>query len=97
MPWARVDKNQSRVVKALRDAGCSVQLIHGVGEGCPDLLVGYRGVSVPLEVKNGKKGRFTPAQKVWMREWNGSFLVARDEDTAVHLVQGYVDSLLGLV
>ena len=93
---SRVDKNQSSVVKALRDAGCSVQLLHAVGEGCPDLLVGYRGVSVPVEVKNGRKARLTPQQVAWTESWNGSFLIVRDAED-VSYVTDYVDCLLALV
>jgi hypothetical protein len=48
---AKVDANQREVVAALRGAGATVQLLHAVGEGCPDLLVGYRGGNYLLEVK----------------------------------------------
>jgi hypothetical protein len=52
---AKVDANQREVVAALRGAGASVQLLHAVGEGCPDLLVGYKGLTMLLEVKDGSK------------------------------------------
>lgn len=39
---ARTDRNQAEIVKALRAAGCSVQCLHAVGGGVPDLLVGLR-------------------------------------------------------
>jgi hypothetical protein len=40
---AKVDANQAAVVAALRKIGASVQPLHGVGAGVPDLLVGFQG------------------------------------------------------
>lgn len=66
---ARVDANQAAVVAALRRAGCYVQDLSGVGGGCPDLLVGYRGAWHLLEVKDGAKPpsrrELTPAELRW--------------------------------
>lgn len=78
---AKVDANQPRIVEALRDAGCSVQTLHGVGDGVPDLLVGrwmpeWGGVNFLLEVKadakaKKRKGSTAEAQEKWRREWRG--------------------------
>lgn len=48
---ARRDANEPAIVEALRAAGASVEII-GEGEGRPDLMVGYRGNTFHLEVKN---------------------------------------------
>ena len=53
--FKKVDSNQTRVVKALRELGATVQHLHAVGKGCPDLLVGYKGSNYLLEVKDGEK------------------------------------------
>ena len=42
MSGAHIDANQPEIVKALRDAACSVEPLHDVGRGVPDLLVGRR-------------------------------------------------------
>ena len=42
MSAARVDANQPEIVKALRGVGATVQHLHKVGQGCPDLMVGWR-------------------------------------------------------
>jgi hypothetical protein len=56
---SKVDANQREVVAALRGAGASVQLLHAVGEGCPDLLVG-----IPRrELFARSKGRQQAAQR----------------------------------
>lgn len=50
----RVDGNHAEVTQALRDIGASVLDIHDIGGGAPDLLIGYRGQNILLEVKDGR-------------------------------------------
>lgn len=84
---AKVDANQREVVAALRGAGASVQLLHAVGEGCPDLLVGYKGLNMLLEVKDGNKPpsaqRLTPQQEIWHRDWRGHRVVVNSLEAAL--------------
>lgn len=47
----RVDGNHRAVKEALEKIGAIVQSLATVGEGCPDLLVGYAGRWILLEVK----------------------------------------------
>lgn len=87
---AKVDDNQREVVAALRAAGATVQHLHAVGAGCPDLLVGYHGVNYLLEVKDGNKPpskrKLTPDQEVWHRDWRGSVHVVKDIDEALGVI-----------
>ena len=66
---ARTDANQAEIVRALRDEGCSVTLLHRVGEGCPDLLIGVNQKWGLIEVKDGTKSpsqiKRTEAQIRW--------------------------------
>jgi hypothetical protein len=55
MTRARTDANQTRIVKALRAAGCFVQSLAEIGKGCPDLLVIRAGRICILEIKDGDK------------------------------------------
>jgi hypothetical protein len=84
---AAVDANQAEIVADLRKIGCSVQPLHAVGKGCPDLLVGYRGSNVLLEVKDGQKppsDRYlTAAQVKWHRDWRGAVAVVTSFDEAM--------------
>jgi hypothetical protein len=70
-----VDENQQTVVKALRALGISVQVLSMVGNGFPDLLVGYQGRNYLVELKDGRKppsGRkVTPKEKEWANAWQG--------------------------
>lgn len=72
---AKIDSNQPLIVAALEAAGATVTSLAAVGDGCPDLLVGYRKVNYLLEIKDPSqplsKRRFNPRQKTWHREWRG--------------------------
>lgn len=72
---AKVDKNQTELVSELRQCGFSVLLLHQVGGGCPDLIVGRNGVSVLVEVKTNK-GSLTEDQVQFFSEWQGRAIVA---------------------
>ena len=47
----RVDMNQPEIVADLRGIGATVQHLHMVGKGCPDILVGFRGNNWLFEIK----------------------------------------------
>ena len=81
----RVDKNQKDIVIALRDAGYSVQHLHSVGSGCPDILVGINGINVLIEIKEGD-GKLTAAQIVFHSSWKGQIAIARDKEEAIRIV-----------
>ena len=87
MRAAKVDDNQKEIVKALRTLGCSVQHLHNVGAGCPDLLVGYKGFNILLEVKDGNKSpsqqKLTPDQVIWHRDWRGHVNVVNSSEQAI--------------
>ena len=76
---AKVDANQPEIVDALRVLGCSVQPLHSVGKGCPDLLVGFRGKNILVEVKDGTKTKsarkLTPDQTKWHQHWAGQVAI----------------------
>ncbi len=94
---AKVDANQSRIVSALRKVGASVQPLHAVGKGCPDLLVGWRGCNFLIEVKDGEKvaskQKLNADQCAWHGSWAGQVAVARSEDEALAVLAAFVVSL----
>ena len=55
MRAARIDANQPAIVEYFRRRGASVQILSSVGKGCPDLMIGYRSATVPVEIKDGSK------------------------------------------
>lgn len=68
------DANCKAIVKALRDAGVSVDywVPSGRQRGIPDLVCGHRGVSHLLEVKNANgKDEVSDDQRAWHDLWRG--------------------------
>jgi hypothetical protein len=77
---ARVDKNQSEIVSALRAAGAYVWII-----SLPvDLLVGYNGQTYLVEIKDGPKKALTRLQQDFFGNWIGGSL---------HRIDGPEDAL----
>ena len=72
---AKADANQPEIIAALRKAGASVQALHTVGQGCPDIVVGFRGVNWLLEIKDGSLAHsrrvLTSSELSWHRAWEG--------------------------
>jgi len=88
----RIDDNQNDIVTALRKAGATVRVI-SQGEGIPDLLVGFRGETILLEVKDGNKPpsarTLTPAEKKFFDEWEGGLcMVVKSAEDALELLEG---------
>ena len=75
---ARTDANQQAVIDALRQAKATVQSLAEIGNGCPDLLVGYNGRTYLMEVKDGSKPlsgvKLTANQIEWHQQWTGGTL-----------------------
>ncbi len=84
----KVDGNQTQIVEALRAAGCSVQSLADVGNGCPDILVGTRGQCIALELKQPGE-RLTPKQKKWHALWLGNAHIAYSAAEALAIVEHY--------
>lgn len=87
---AKIDANHREIVDALRQAGCSVQSLAGVGKGCPDLLVGRRGENLLLEVKDGKKPRsarqLSQDERCWHAGWLGRVHIVESAEEALKLI-----------
>ena len=87
---AKIDRNQPEIVGALRAVGASVQPLHAVGQGCPDLAVGFRGAVYFLEVKDGSlppsARKLTPAQIEWHRDWRGHVAVVLTAEDALRVI-----------
>lgn len=88
----RIDDNQNDIVAALRKAGATVRII-SQGEGIPDLLVGFRGETMLMEVKDGNKPpsarTLTDAEKKFFDDWRGGLLVIVESvEDALKMLEG---------
>lgn len=88
--YARLDSNHRAVVDALRKIGCSVQSLASVGDGCPDLLVGYHGENYLLEVKREdgppSHKRLTEDEADWQEDWRGNCVTVDSPQAAINYV-----------
>lgn len=90
---AKVDANQRAIVKALRSIGATVAVTSTVGQGFPDICVGYRGRSILMEVKDGSRPpserKLTPDQKDFHAAWRGEITVVTSATEAIdYLLRG---------
>jgi len=87
----RTDANQVAIVGALRQLGATVQHLHTVGRGCPDILIGYRGVNLLAEIKDGSKipskRKLTPDEVNWHQAWRGQVAIINSVDEAIKLLE----------
>lgn len=90
----RRDLNEPEIIEEFRRHGAGVVQLDV--KGVPDLLVGWKGTNLLVEVKGqvgpkgGVKGRtLTPDQLIFARDWPGQMTVVRDRDE--------VRALLGVV
>ena len=82
---ARVDVNQADIVQALRRAGAYVQDSSRMGGGFPDLVCGFKGKTVLIEVKRPGgviEKKLTEHQREWISRWCGGkvWLVSTPEE-----------------
>jgi hypothetical protein len=76
---AKVDANQKAIVEVFRAAGASWQSLAMVGGGCPDGILGWRGITTLVEIKDGSKKpserRLNAQQVAWHGAWRGGPVV----------------------
>jgi Holliday junction resolvase len=66
----RRDATHKPIVKALRKVGASVVILADVGGDCPDILVGYGGKTLLMELKP-PGGKVTEGQLDFQAKWRG--------------------------
>lgn len=86
-----IDSNQNDIVKALRQAGASVEpRLARLGGGIPDLIVGVRGVTTLFEIKDGAKfpsqRKLTDDEQEWHDSWRGSVYVVESVEQALAIL-----------
>jgi len=88
---ARRDRNEAEIVRALEQVGASVQRLSE--RGVPDLLIGWRGQNLLLEIKEPLGPRTPPArtgltdpQTDWHLAWRGQVAIVRDVAEALEAI-----------
>ena len=91
---AKVDANQSKIVKELRQMGYSVRQTHAIGKGFPDIIVGTRiggKRNFLFEIKDGEKyksqQKLTPDEIEFHESWKGQVDIITSADDAVVIIR----------
>lgn len=87
---ARRDANEDQIVSAMQACGAYVTKINDAGRF--DLLCWYRGHTLLLEVKDGRRApseqKLTPAEERFHREWPGDNLhIVNSVDSALAILK----------
>lgn len=87
----KVDRNQKEIVEMLRKIpGVSVAYTHTIGNGFPDIVVGFKGVNYLCEIKDGtlkpSAQKLTPDEDKFHKEWTGQITVANNIDKILELI-----------
>lgn len=79
---SRRDANHREIEAFLRARGVQVKDTAAVGGGFPDLVCGYRGHTVLVELKT-PTGRLLQSQEDFIAKWPAKIVVARNGDEAM--------------
>lgn len=78
----RIDDNHTEIVSALKTAGATVIDTARLGAGFPDLILGFNGRTVLMEIKNPKtqygRAGLNKTQLTWHANWRGGTLATVD-------------------
>jgi hypothetical protein len=88
---AKVDANQPEIVRALREAGASILHLHQLGQGAPDLLIGFRGHNILMEIKDPtqkpSQRKLTEDEIEFHNSWAGFVKVVETAHEALRLIE----------
>lgn len=86
----RKDDNHNTIANVFRKLGASVAETHRLGEGFPDLVIGFMGYNALIEVKDGAKSesrrKLTDAEFEFFEGWRGWVAVVKDENDAINII-----------
>lgn len=86
---AKIDSNQHEIIDVFKRYGFSVLMLHQLGHGCPDILIGKHKQNTLVEIKDGNKSKskrkLTEDQQVFHETWKGSVYVVESIQQAIDL------------
>ena len=85
---AKIDVNQPALVEQIRDLGYTVQHLHTLGKGCPDIMVGGKGMNYLFEIKNPEyDGKLTADEQEWHDMWKGQVDIVETIEDVLEVVR----------
>lgn len=96
----RQDRNHKEIRDEFLRLGCTWMDTYQLGDGRPDGVAGYGGLSMCVEIKDPlnvpSKRRLTPDEQGWHRTWTGGIrIVQTKEDVAetVNVLKGWLAAI----
>ena len=91
----KIDANQNEVVKKIRSIpNVSVAITSALGNGFPDLVIGYKGLNYLIELKDGNKTpsqrKLTPDEEKFREQWNGNYHVCNSYQEIIKVIYGCI-------
>lgn len=81
----KTDANQKQIISDLKKIGVSVLNLSKVGNGCPDLLIGWQGKNILIEIKTAK-GNLNDSQIEFFKEWKGQKFVCKSINEIIEII-----------
>jgi hypothetical protein len=76
MPKIKRDANHKEISDAFENLGATVQDTAMIGNGFPDIVIGYLGYNIPVEIKT-ENGKLSKKQEDWFANWRGVAAVVK--------------------
>ena len=87
---AKKDDNHNRIAEVFEINGATVLDMSPLGDGAPDMCVGFLGNNILVEVKNGalpkSKQQLTPDEEKFHAAWRGTIVTIHNEIEALQLI-----------
>ena len=88
----KTDKNQQEIMDALRKHGAFVVDMSKAGKGFPDLVIGYKNITILCECKSSPKALYTKDQLKFIAQWSGGPLIRADDVESALRVLRMIDA-----
>lgn len=89
--YARKDSNHKEIIQVFRDLGATVFDTASLGSGFPDCVIGFRGVNVLVEIKDGllppSKRKLTLDEQKFHDTWRGRVVIINNVEEAIELIK----------
>jgi len=83
----RRDSNHRSIVNLFRSfPGITVADTAALGNGFPDIVVGFGNKSHLIEIKDGNK-KLTPEENEFVNSWSGDYTIIRNEKQVIDFLQ----------
>ena len=89
--YGKIDANQKEIVSVFRKMGFSVCLLSSLGNGVPDILVGYGSENYLFEIKDGSKPpskrKLTEDEENFFKTWRGHCDIIESVDETIEIIK----------